>query len=117
MKPKFLAHEDTNQLTIKWLRNRQPLVDVLTATEGGIIGLPDPEILRLAAASGRILITHDRGTMTAHFDAFIEEHESPGLIIVPQSHLIVSRVIDDLLLIWGASEAEEHRNQRQFIPF
>src|SRR5688572_8659076 len=34
-------------------------------------GVPDPEVLALAADQDRILVTHDRKTMPWHFGAFL----------------------------------------------
>ena len=40
---------------------------------------------------------------------------SPGLILVPQ-HMPIGEAIEELLLIWGASEAEEWRDRWQALP-
>jgi hypothetical protein len=47
-------------------------------------GLPDREVLALAARDGRILVTHDSGTMPRHFGEFVESERSAGVIIVPR---------------------------------
>jgi hypothetical protein len=80
-----------------------------------VIGAPDLEVLRIAAESGRVLVSHDRKTMPAHFARFLESRSSPGVIIVAQD-LDVGAAVEDLLLIWAASEAEEWRDQLGFVP-
>jgi hypothetical protein len=75
----------------------------------------DPEVLARAAREGRILVTHDRKTMPRHFSIFITMATSAGVLIVPQ-HLPVAAVVDDLLLIWYTTEAEEWLNQIRFLP-
>jgi hypothetical protein len=45
-------------------------------------GAPDPEVLRIAAAAGRVLFTGDLRTMRLHFRDFVAEHESPGVVQV-----------------------------------
>ena len=45
--------------------------------------LDDPEVLRLAAQDGRLLVSYDRKTMPAHFGRFIAAENSAGLLIVP----------------------------------
>ena len=82
---------------------------------GGVIGVPDPEVIRKAAEAGRILVSHDRQTMPGHFARLLERRSSAGLIIVPQD-LDIGAIIDDLLLIWAASEAEEWRDKVAYIP-
>ncbi|MBV8844065.1 MAG: DUF5615 family PIN-like protein [Bryobacterales bacterium] len=79
------------------------------------MGIPDSEVLRGAASSDRILVTHDRSTMPRHFGKFITHASSPGLIIVPQAPNI-GEIIDDLLIVWAASEAKEWRNDIGFLP-
>jgi hypothetical protein len=72
-------------------------------------------VLRIAAESGRVLVSHDRKTMPAHFARFLKSRSSPGVIIVAQD-LDVGAAVEDLLLIWAASEAEEWRDQLGFVP-
>ena len=84
MTPRFQADADFNQRIVLGLRRRQPAVDFRDATSGGVIGIPDSAVLRVAADSGRILITLDRKTMAAHLARFLEGRSRPGVIIVSQ---------------------------------
>ena len=115
MKTKFQADADLNRKIVDGLRLREPAIDLWTAREGGVIGKPDPEVLRLAAESGRVLISHDQNTMPRHFTDFLQGRSSPGLIIVPQD-VRVGMAIEELLMIWVASEAEEWVNVFDFVP-
>jgi len=90
-------------------------MDFRDAHEGGVIGLSDLDVLRIAAESDRILVSHDRRTMPANLARFLETHSSPGVIIVSQD-LDIGAAIEDLLVIWGASDSEEWRDQIGFIP-
>ena len=72
-------------------------------------------MLALAAHAGRVLVTHDRKTMPKHFAEFIGHTTSSGVIVIPQK-LPVRAAIEDLLLIWTASEAEEWHNRIQVLP-
>lgn len=115
MRPRFLADADFNQKIVAAVRRRERAIDFQTALEGGTIGRVDPEVLRLAADSGRILVTHDRATMPRHFARLLEVASSPGLIIVSQD-LDIGAAVEDLLLIWTASGAEEWRDKIGFVP-
>ena len=53
--------------------------------------------------------------MLKHFARFVEVQSSPGLIVVSQD-LDIGSAIEELLLIWAASEAEEWRNAVMFVP-
>lgn len=81
----------------------------------GLRGLDDKSVLTLAVKEGRILVTHDRRTMPRHFAEFIHTGTSPGLVIVAQKADVLS-VIEDLILIWAASESEEWVNTICTIP-
>lgn len=117
MTPRFQADADFNQRIVVGIRRRERALDIRDAHEGGVIGIEDSEVLRIAAESERILLTHDRRTMPAHFARFLRTSSSPGVIIVSQD-LDIGTVIECLLLIiWAASYAGEWRNQLGFLPF
>jgi len=50
-----------------------------------------------------------------HFGAFIQQRNSPGLLLVSQ-HLAVADAAEELLLVWIASEAEEWSNRISSLP-
>jgi precorrin-6B methylase 1 len=64
------------------LSDKRPDIDFQTATEVNLHGLPDEEVLAYAAQETRILVTHDRRTMPAHFANFIVNQTSPGAFII-----------------------------------
>ena len=115
MRPRFQADADFNQKIVVGLRRREPSVDFQTAEAAGIIGVPDPLVLDMAAEVGRILVSHDRKTMPGHFTRFLQKRSSPGLIIVAQN-VDIGAAIDDLLLIWVATEAAEWSGKLGFVP-
>jgi Domain of unknown function (DUF5615) len=115
MTPRFQADADFNQKIVLALRRREPAMDFMDARHGGVIGMSDSEVLRISADSGRILVSHDRRTMPAHLVRFLQTHSSPGLIIVEQD-LDLRATVEDLLLIWAATDAEEWRDQIGYVP-
>jgi hypothetical protein len=115
MRPRFQADADFNQKIVAGLRRREPTIEFRSAGEGGVIGRPDPKVLAQAASEGRVLVSHDRQTMPGHFRRLIEKQASPGLVIVSQE-LDIGRAIEELLLVWAASEAEEWENTVIFLP-
>ncbi len=72
-------------------------------------------MLTVAAESGRILVSHDLKTMPRHFARFLETRSSPGLIVVAQD-LEIGLAIEDLLLIWVATEREDWLDHLGFVP-
>ena len=53
--------------------------------------------------------------MPGHFGAFVESHRSAGVIVIPQ-HLPVSVAVDELLLVWSATSAEDWANRICYLP-
>jgi hypothetical protein len=116
MPPRFQADEDLNAKIIAGLLRREPSIDFQTAETANILGLPDHEVLSTASREGRILVSHDRKTMPAHFSRFVADSDSAGLLVVSQS-VAVRDVIEQVLIIWTASEVAEWRNRIGYLPF
>ncbi len=115
MKVRFQADADLNEIIVKAVLRREPGIDFKTAHAAGLAGLNDQEVLAMAARAGRLLATHDRKTMPRYFTAFVATQTSAGLLVIPQS-LPVAQVVDDLILIWAASESEEWINRIHLLP-
>jgi len=87
VKVRFLADADLNKAIVSGVLRREPSVDFLTAHAAGLLGLSDLEVLALAAQQRRLLVSHDVGT-----------------------------AIEELLLVWLASEAEDWVNRLEWLP-
>ncbi len=115
MKPKFQADADLNEDIVTGVLRRMPEIDFQTATEAALEGVPDENVLEFATRENRILITHDRKTMPKHFAAFIQSQTCAGVLIISKK-LEVSLAIDEIILIWLASEADEYVNSIRQLP-
>lgn len=115
MKVRFQADADLNQIIVKATLRREPIIDFQTAQAVKLSGLDDEDVLAIAAEEGRLLVTHDRKTIPRYSAEFIKSQVSPGVLIVPQK-LPVAKVVEDLILVWVASEAEEWINRMHFLP-
>jgi Domain of unknown function (DUF5615) len=115
MRAKFLADANFDLVILAAAKRREPAFHFQTAQEAGLTSLQDPDVLAVAAREERVLLTHDIRRMPQHFAAFIGEHTSAGALLVPQS-LPRRRVVDDLLLIRVAMEAEEWINRIMSLP-
>lgn len=112
----FQADADLDMAIVRGLRRLHPAIDVQSADEAGLRGRSDPEVLALAAQQGRMLMTHDKRTMTGHFRDFLNsEQHSPGVIVIDQSASLRAAIVA-LFIIWKASEPEEWRDQLIFLP-
>jgi hypothetical protein len=115
MRANFLADANFDLVMLSAVKRREPAFDFQTGHDAGLAGLSDPDVLDIAAQLGRVLLTHDVRTMPRHFASFIEEQVSHGVLLVPQS-LPRQKVVEDLLLVWVAMDAEEWMNRIMSLP-
>lgn len=115
MKIRFLADADLNYSVVAALKRREPGVDFMTAHAAGLEGLPDSEVLDVAARLGRALVTHDRRTMPRHFGEFVQGRTSPGVFVISQ-YLPPAQAAEELLLIRSTTEAGEWENRICSLP-
>jgi hypothetical protein len=115
VKIKFQADADFNHTIIAAVQRREPAIDFQTADEARIRGLPDPGVLAVAAHEGRTLVSHDHHTMPVHFATFVATQHCPGVFLLSQD-VPIRNAVEELLVIWVASEAEEWANTLQYLP-
>ncbi|EKQ66574.1 hypothetical protein OsccyDRAFT_5059 [Leptolyngbyaceae cyanobacterium JSC-12] len=113
---RFQADADLRQAIVTGTLRRQPKLNFCSATEAGLEGIKDSDVLAIAAQDSRVLVTHDRKTMPTKFGQFIASQTSSGVLILSQN-LPISEAIDAIILIWEASTPEEWSNQIMMFPF
>ncbi len=115
-RPRFPADHDLNEHIIDGCLRREPALEFVRVRDFGLSDRPDPEVLAFAAVQGFLLVSHDVNTMVGHAYARLAAGEPmAGLLMVKQTQPI-GPVIDNLVLIWSASEAEEWQRQVRFLP-
>ena len=113
---RFQADADLRRGFVKALRLREPSIDFASAADSDLEGIPDPEVLEIAAQQGRILVTHDRRTMVDHFrNRLAEGKSSPGVFLVTQS-VRIGQIVEAIVMVWAASEPVEWENQLRYLP-
>jgi hypothetical protein len=115
MRVRFQADADLDGRVLRGLRRVAPEIDIRTAADAALAGLEDPEVLRIAADSGRMLVSQDRRTMPEHFARFAAGARSPGVILLREA-IPISTAIEEFLLMWSASDAEEWEGRLVWIP-
>ena len=116
MKVRFQADADLDGRVLRGLRRVAPEIDVRSAADARLAGVPDIEVLRLAAEQGRVLVSQDRRTMPAHFRQYISSGvKSPGVILLREG-ISIAAAIEEIVLIWSASDHEEWINRLLWIP-
>jgi hypothetical protein len=112
---RYQADADLNQAIVTGVLRREPTINFQTAFAAGLEGVKDSGVLAISAQQGRILVSHDRKTMPSEFATFITSNHSSGLIIVSRK-LPIEAVIEELVLIWAASGAEEWVDRIAKLP-
>ena len=116
MKTKFVTDADFDNDILRGLLRRNPNLDIVRVQDVGLRTADDPTILEWAAFEGRVLLTHDVNTMTAHAYARIEQEVGmPGIFVAPQGFSI-SQAIEDILLIAECSIEGEYEGQVRYLP-
>ncbi|MFO0848502.1 MAG: DUF5615 family PIN-like protein [Gemmataceae bacterium] len=94
--PRFLCDNDFHDAIRLALIDRNPTWDVVAARQVGLRETPDPDLLAWAAGQGRMILTHDRNTMTAAASERWGRGESmTGVIVVDDdapSSLVLHRI-------------------------
>ncbi len=113
---RFLADEDFDNDILRGVLRRNPDLAVVRAQDVGLGGETDPHILEWAAQEGRVVLTHDVSTMTAHAYARVRNGlPMPGVFAVSQS-VPIAQAIADILLLAECSVAGEWEDQVRHFP-
>jgi predicted nuclease of predicted toxin-antitoxin system len=104
---RFLTDEDFDGRLTNALLARVPGLDLVRVQDVGLRHTPDPDILSWAAAEGRIVLSHDRNTMTGFASTRVKAGEPmPGLFIVDRLASF-GRVLNDLEAMAAASDLDD----------
>ena len=115
-RPRFLADQDLNEHIVEGVRQREPTVEFILARDVGLKDSPDPTVLEFAAVHGYLLVSHDASSMPAHAHRRMTAGKSVRGLFIARQIQSIGPVIEDLVMIWSASEAEEWRDQVVFLP-
>jgi hypothetical protein len=115
MKVRFQADADLRHAIVRATLRREPTIDFRSAPSADLASRDDMEVLAVAAQEGRVLGSHDSRTMPRHFAEFIANNASVGVVIASQ-RLGIAVVVEELLLIWSASDANEWVNRISHLP-
>ncbi len=108
---RFLADASLHNAIVAGCLRREPAIDFLSAHEAWLEGVPDTEVLAFATNQNRILVTSDLRTMPRHFGDFLEANGQCAVVFLVKQRAPLAEVIEALLLVWAASEAEEWKNR------
>ena len=114
----FLVDENTSHTVGDQLLRRQPDIELLTVGDerAPTLGTPDPQILIWLEENGYCLITRNRRSMPRHLrDHLATGRHIPGIFTL-RPGASFGAMIEDLLMIWGASSPAEYQDQIVHVP-
>jgi hypothetical protein len=113
---RLIADENIESAIVQGIRRRLPDVDLVTVAEEQMRGIGDPALLAWAAAQERVLVTHDRTTMTRYARERVQAGlPMPGVFILPDD-LSIGRAIEEIVIVADCSEPEEWTGRIEFLP-
>lgn len=113
---RLLADENFNGDIVRGLLLRQPDLDLVRVQDVGLAGAEDPDILAWAAAQDRILLTHDRATMSDWaYERVAAAQEMTGVFIL-SDRLPVGEAIREIFLVIACTAPAEWRGRAVCLP-
>lgn len=113
---RLLADENFNGDIVRGLLLRRPDIELVRVQDVGLDEAEDPEILAWAAENDRIVLTHDRATLSDFaFERVTAEQKMAGVFIL-NDRFPVGRAIDEILLMVDCSEQSEWNGIVVYLP-
>ena len=116
---RFLIDENISPEYRTQLLYHEPSLTVFVIGDEGTPakGTPDPEILVWCEQNQFSLITNNRESMPQHLaDHLAAGHHVPGIFTINRK-VSMGLIIDQLLLIAGASDEDEYMDEIKYLPF
>ncbi|MEW5960519.1 MAG: DUF5615 family PIN-like protein [Chloroflexota bacterium] len=114
----FLLDENVPLVIQAQLEQMEPTMTVHAIGDGTAPtkGTSDPDILAWVEARSCLLITNNRATMPVHLQTHLSQgRHVPGIVQLPR-RMNIGAILDDLLLIWSASQPGEFQDQIVHLP-
>ncbi len=114
---RFLADHNLHDAITRELKRKKPDLDVVLVRDLGLAEAEDSSILQWAARESRIVLTHDRQTMTRYANDRVHTGQRmPGLFVIATPPDI-GAVIENLLTIVEVTEPKEWEGKTEYLPY
>src|SRR5262245_22736343 len=115
---KYLLDEHVNPRLRKVLKRLASEIVVWRIGDPGAprLGTPDPEILIWCEKYGFSLVTNNRESMPIHLHENLSAGRHVPGIFTLNRNMTLADTAEELVLIYGASEAEEYIDQLHYLP-
>ena len=114
----YLLDENLPAALETGLLRREPILGVVrVGQEGGPpVGTGDRDLLLVCESQQRLLVSRDRSTMVGHVARHLEAGRHTFGVFLARRRTTLHEIIEDLVVVWSASEAEEWRDQLLYLP-
>jgi predicted nuclease of predicted toxin-antitoxin system len=112
---RLLSDEDLQGAIVSGLVLHFPAIDLVRAQDIGLMQTPDPVILEYAASQNRVMVTHDRNTMTAHAQDRINQGLPMSGLIVLAQFANIGKAIQDVGTLAEAGDLGDLDGQILFL--
>jgi len=114
----YLLDENVDLLLRVELLNCEPTMVVWRIGDPGAPakGSLDPEILCWCEQNGFILVTNNRKSMPRHITDHIKNGRHVPGIFELNPNMSIRETVEELRLIWGASEMKEYQDVIIYLP-
>ncbi|MFO0865109.1 MAG: DUF5615 family PIN-like protein [Gemmataceae bacterium] len=112
----LLADENFRSDIVFGLRQAEPALDIVRVQDVGLSEEADPIIVDRAASHGRLLLTHDRGSMIDCLKKKWAKSLPVAGVIIVETDVSTGRAVEDILLLLVCKTPEELSNLH-FVPF
>jgi hypothetical protein len=104
----FLWDENTSHHLLRAIRRRRPDLDIVTVQQLGLAGAPDEMVVERALTGGRVVVTHDRGTILSVLATRLGTNAPvPGVVVVQLAKASVGTLAEDLIFLADAARPDD----------
>jgi predicted nuclease of predicted toxin-antitoxin system len=114
---KLATDENFHGAILRGLLRRMPVLDVVRVQDVGLAQTPDPVILAWAAHEQRVLLTHDRDTMSGFAYDRVRTGEPMAGVFLVSDYMPTGQAIDQLLLAIQCLGAADCKDLVHHFPF
>lgn len=117
-KIRYLLDENISRAVKSQLLFHAPEIDVICIGDSNApaYGTPDDKILAWIEQTSYILVSRNRRTMPHHLKTHLAQgNHIPGMLLLKR-RISLSELIEELVLIWHASEPDEYQDHIRYLP-
>ncbi len=113
---RLLADENFNNDIVRGLLFRHPALSIVRAQDVGLTGAEGSDLLAWAAQNDRIVLTHDRATMTDYAYTRVAAGEIMAGVFILNDRFPVGQAVEEILLMDACTEQTEWAGRAVHVP-